>query len=184
MSSDCTGRIGQCRCDICSGKVREEEFLASMRAKIAQYQFGVLGVGSFNGPMNLLYTVGLSNHELPELVMLMAVSGDLMQKIVNTIGYGWLQTKNVELSERTDILKQRNDGVLPLRLDAVDPRLAVENYCHQLPQVLGIAVPHRMVQVVLPDENLRFPDQPGYDQERYPQSLLPPSMFIEKRVLH
>jgi hypothetical protein len=143
---------------------------------IHQFGFSYVGVAAgedhYKEPSHI-YTVGLVNFGLPELILIGNMNAGTMNYVMQTIGDRWIAQKGYSLDEVSDVIVHR-DGrdPLPLRFAEVAVEPVVEKYMHQHWPAIQQR-PLKMVQVIWPDQNGKFPDDPAFDSIQVgPQPLL------------
>ena len=146
------------------------EYVARMAEIIAEKGWAVQAVGAATAPESFCYTVGLAQRGLPELwlgTLAPAQAGGILNAVAQAAIDGavvLLPGAIVDVAYST-----------PFRLRGpVDPEAAEAFVALRLQGDLpGIpGVPVRVLQVLWPDQEGLFPDDPGYDQARFPQRLL------------
>ena len=146
-------------CELCHDST-PDAFVDSLRDRIAEHRFVVLGVGGSRSQAELTYTAGLAAHGLPELVVA-AVRPDEAARLLRHWGEYLLDESAVLAGECL------HSG--PWLLEAVD----VERPHDHLPfarQLYGDRV--RALQLVWADGAGRWPWERGHQARRSGQPLL------------
>ncbi|MET2951292.1 DUF4262 domain-containing protein [Vibrio owensii] len=114
------------------------------------------------GEVPFFYTVGFIEHGLPELVCTVPVRPDLMHTIFWNVYHSWKEHGYKE-GENYEII----EGMV--KFVTVDPDAALADYTIQA----GVYYrdteydgKHTAVQMLLPDVNGLFPNEPGYDMQQ------------------
>lgn len=132
-----------------------QEYLSKVKAVVAEHGWAVQGVGS---EPSVAYTVGLAKKSVPE-IMLMGLPMEVAHAILNTVARQ-LTGGTLSLKEGVNI-----DGVFEGFPAQFRELTFVESDRHMPVAciVAGYTVP--AWQLLWPDENGRFPGDPGVAQE-------------------
>jgi hypothetical protein len=166
-------------CPVCRGEVDMDAYREQMRELIAQHKIAIAGVFSNeSGKFPFAYTVGLSLHGLPELLLVANCNLPPMalQTVINLVAYKWLEQRRVDLGVSHDVLNPFNGVPMPVQFVLVKPEEAKRDWAIQVEPILGKGNPHRfqVVQMILPDNKGKLPRDPEYDIAGFPQHLLTP----------
>ena len=108
---------------------------------------------------NFAYTVGLTEHGLPEL-LIFGVSGQTAHIILNVAAYYMRENGEFKDGQITDEL-----GTMPNSFKSVRPDVATRYACQAGYRYESLRVQPRYLQVVLPDRAGKMPWDAGFDGE-------------------
>lgn len=134
------------------------------RDKIDELGFAMTSVfHPTNQEPSFLYTMGLTNKDLPELIIGSFLPVDAMQDFVAYFGKQFL-ADGAKLVEMKDVFQLEDDESFNLRLVAVDPFAATANWMGQAEPVLGKPVKH-VVWIQISDAKGRYPGDEDFDNK-------------------
>lgn len=176
-------------CPVCDGGSMEA-YRTHMRELIKQHKVAIAGVLSdAPGMANFAYTVGLSVHGMPELLMIANCNIPLesMQSVLNEVAFRWLKQGNADTGISTEVLRPFGEIPMPVELVLVNRKEAQTNWTVQVAPILsylGSRFDYDVVQLILPDDHGRLPSMADYDKEKFPQALLAPAAGPSNDSVH
>lgn len=138
-------------------------------------------MGGDDGSLPFCYSMGAAQFDLPDVILVGAVPPQIIMHILNDIFANWKE-KGLTLGVQSELIKDFNIELAALEQDEV----LTEKFALQTPVFYEVnpeymkrsdGVPE-FVQVILPDENGKLPNEEGHNAEAMPQILLKP------RVMH
>lgn len=122
------------------------------------------------------YTVGMSAHRLPDLILVGNMDCVARAVILQAIATDWVEKKAFSLDEVKDVITNADGSPLTLRLVEVPAAVVAAKYMvmyKEIAQGLAHTTPTKVVQVLWPDKKGRFPDNVMFDDSDVgPQPLL------------
>lgn len=173
-------------CHSCAGGGLES-YRADMRRIIQAHQVAIAGVmGGAAGEPAFAYTVGLSLHGLPEILIIAnyGIPLNALQTVLNTVAFRWLDKGNATLGVDLEVLRPFGAIPMPVELVCVNPAQAKADWTVQVEPILGAGHGYEVVQLILPDDHGRLPSMEDYNVEKFPQPLLTPSDLSRGTALH
>ena len=156
-------------CDTC--KDGAEIVDGRIRARIALYGHTFIGVFDPEGVKPaFVYSIGLTNKDQPELLMIGNMRPDTCEAILGAIIEQW-DRLGVFYGPITGVARTASDLDVPMMLRKVKADEALGGYAFAVPTFCPSTDGYAFVQVVWPDPNGKYPYDPGYDS-RCKQPLL------------
>ncbi len=138
-----------------------ESFIEGRKALIKEHGFTLIGVfDPEEVDPNFVYSIGLTERGWPELIFIGDINPVYVEVILTDLIRLWEEEGKPVLG--------KVDGIIvnyPLRLVEVDAAEASEKYGYQVRNFYPYQ-DIKFVQVLWPDKQGVFPDEPGYDNER------------------
>lgn len=122
-----------------------------------------------------MYTIGLSNQGLPEIILI-GVASETLHGIINELGANWKAGTSPLVGKHTSLAKLCDGSELVMETVPVESDAALVEYMFQRANVeekLTPPYPFETVQLLWPDTRNKLPTEDGYDAARFPQALLP-----------
>ncbi|MEO9497619.1 MAG: DUF4262 domain-containing protein [Vibrio splendidus] len=146
--------------------MKHAEFYRDLKKKIDLHDWAHMGIqGCASGDTPFDYTIGLTEMNLPELLICLPIRKEIANMILHNVIEQW-KKKGYFVGRSDDILHG-----MPIELVEIDPIEACEEFMIQVPQYYKIsACDVKAVQIVLPDQNGKLPRDDGYNM--YQQLLI------------
>lgn len=154
------------------------------RSMMRNHGYALVTVEDDDNDLPFHYTVGLTNGGLPELLLVGKFERPVAEHILNSvavilIGRGATdQLGQYSQIKLTDLLTDADDRPIPLRLQLIDQAEAERMYLIQAEPILQDHLVG-VVQIMTPDNWGRYPDDPGYNFNDYPQVLAAPKAYSQ-----
>lgn len=147
----------QCTCEICKG-TRWDTVDQQMLKGIEEQGFGVFSVGGDPEYPSFAYTIGLSDRCLPQLLAI-GISLRAAGAIVHHLATDWVSGKltNDSIDKRLE-----DYANLPVVLKPINDPAVWGEYMVQMDRFRSTDNEVRVLQVVFPDMNGKFPWESGY----------------------
>lgn len=151
---------------------RMQQFYAKVRAMVREHGWIVQGVmptaADPPGTIPFAYTIGLTDAGLPELIISWPGQPGMARDLLNNAAGGHLKDE-IQHGQILDYVAN-----IPSRAIAADPHKAeiqqAYNYVNDPDRVRDKI---RLIQILWPDANGRFPDEDGYNFVDFPQEMWP-----------
>lgn len=154
----------------------QEAVVENLRKMLETQPFTVLNIHPRPDDVStcpVVYTVGLIRHGFPEIIAGADLDIKMLATLVDNVGHGWMEGKEVTVGTMTQVLLRDPDGnrLSPVTryidADAIADQAAVS----VLKAFYGGMMPV-MVQLMVPSLGGKLPTDEGYDQHGYFQPLL------------
>lgn len=147
-----------------------DEFIAKLEPLIDKHGFAGLMIQGDTPEDSFTYSVGLTDQQWPEMVVMMN-NPQIALTILNSTIYKLLgsERRPVDGMVVTEAL------TVPVRLRELSSTAVLGHFKGALRRANNQGKPNEAVsgfQILWPDADGRFPDEDGYDYERFPQPLL------------
>lgn len=144
---------------------RRKAFDRQVDDTIARVGWVVMAVGSSDTTPAFAYTVGLSQANLPELVIVGNLAPGTLGNIINPIAQKmFIDKEAIKVGPATSgfVLKTNEELRLEVRV-VIDRKRALQNYVIQAADLYGPGVD--VMQVIWGDDKNVLPTEPGYNLE-------------------
>lgn len=140
-----------------------EQFYSHLAEKIRTIGFTFVGV--FDEDMvepAFAYSIGLTEKGWPEVLLIGNMRPQIIEIILTDLVKSWIAAGEVKMGDNDGLIVFPDMSEHPLRVVEVPSRLAVEKFCCQV-QNFYEKEDVKVVQVLWPDVNGKFPGEEGYD---------------------
>lgn len=154
-------------------------FMSEQRQIVDEHGFAVLVVQGQQRADDVVHSVGMGSHGLPDILVTGVLPPAITAQFIETLLIQW-GNDGVQLGMNDTLIMGKDGKRLSLCLVAVPATAelsmqtaAIDAYYAQFPeeQRRAESTP-AYVQLIWPDAAGRFPEDPHYDTEEWPQALL------------
>lgn len=159
-----------------SGGLTKARFLA-IQKKIERYGFTFLSHTGRGEETRHLYTIGLCDRGLPEILIMGNIAPHAAERICNLLISHWQRVGYVQMGELTQFLKFENGMSASIKVVPIDTTVADAEYTGEIDNHFPY-IEHRVVQLLWPDPNGYLPDDERYNVAQFPQLRMPRPMRV------